>query len=351
MAILERDDRNRLLGLLENVPLLQNYRGRRQLLERADLEVILPLMDLEGTPFVVAGEIVRTLESYGRVTYEHEAIGMFISALKDIIGSADDNQVFLDTLLKKYSLMTPSKQQPISQSAWKGELDPAGTLEKIIGENTLRHISFLQRGIEVSRSVALVDVVGKWVGTGFLIGPNLLMTNNHVLPYRDLLVNTKFRFNYQLTFSGSDELAVDFIALPDGIFYTSKTLDYSVIELKGEPGKQWGILELSHLTPTIDDRVNIVQHPSGLPKQISFQNNFVQYADSRVVQYVTSTLPGSSGSPVFDNNWRVVALHHAGGLLTEPVTGRIYYRNEGIATDAILADIPAEIRLKMQQET
>ncbi len=94
----------------------------------------------------------------------------------------------------------------------------------------------------------------------------------------------------------------------------------------------------------VDSRVNIIQHPMGRPKEISMQNNFVQYVGGNVVQYVTSTLPGSSGSPVFNDNWEVVALHHSGGNIPEPTTGKKYYRKEGIYIGSILADLPEELR-------
>ena len=73
------------------------------------------------------------------------------------------------------------------------------------------------------------------------------------------------------------------------------------------------------------------------------QNNFVKYANAQRVQYVTSTLPGSSGSPVFNDEWDVIALHHAGGWLPEGETSLVYFRNEGIAMRAILKDLPPEI--------
>lgn len=47
-------------------------------------------------------------------------------------------------------------------------------------------------------------------------------------------------------------------------------------------------------------------------------------------------LPGSSGSPVFDDDWEVVALHHSGGWLREPGVKLTYYRNEGIAIDKVI---------------
>jgi V8-like Glu-specific endopeptidase len=85
--------------------------------------------------------------------------------------------------------------------------------------------------------------------------------------------------------------------------------------------------------------VAIIQHPGGHYKKISMQNNFVAYADDRVVQYTTSTEPGSSGSPVFDHAFSVIGVHHAGGLLTVPGSSERYLRNEGISTIAVIDDL------------
>ena len=63
-----------------------------------------------------------------------------------------------------------------------------------------------------------------------------------------------------------------------------------------------------------------------------------------MVQYVTSTLPGSSGSPVFNDNWEVVALQHSGGKLPEPTTRQSYYRKEEIWIGSILKDLPEELK-------
>src|SRR5205823_431544 len=96
------------------------------------------------------------------------------------------------------------------------------------------------------------------------------------------------------------------------------------------------------------DHINIIQHPEGRPKQISIQNNLVEYVGGDVLQYVTSTSPGSSGSPVFNDGWQVVGLHHAGGYITEPTTGKHYNRNEGKLIQNILADMPAAIRQSVE---
>ena len=39
---------------------------------------------------------------------------------------------------------------------------------------------------------------------------------------------------------------------------------------------------------------------------------------------------------MFDSEWRLVALHHAGGNLTEPATGQMFFRNEGIHVKALI---------------
>jgi V8-like Glu-specific endopeptidase len=54
------------------------------------------------------------------------------------------------------------------------------------------------------------------------------------------------------------------------------------------------------------------------------------------LQYTTDTLPGSSGSPVFNDAWKVVALHHAGGNLVTNPRGDRMFANQGILMAKIL---------------
>ncbi len=342
MIKLDQEDRVGLIRILDKLPILQNYRGRRQVLEYAGLGNLIPQLDLEGTSFVVNSELIQFLESFGRVTYQHHALGIFLNAITEFIGASDDATEFVNQILSKYELMTPSSQVQLP-SAWKGSGNPEETFEKIIGENTLKHISFLQRGIEISKSVGFV-VAPKWTGTGFFVSRNLFLTNNHVIPEQSILKETIIRLNYQLTFDGAEEKIVDFHPNLDGMFYTSQNCDYTIFELENHPGNDWGRIKLNPKTVSKGDRVNIIQHPAGLPKQISFQNNFVEYADGKILQYLTSTLGGSSGSPVFNDNWEIVGLHHAGGMIIEPSTNRRYFRNEGISIISILKDMPNNIK-------
>lgn len=111
--------------------------------------------------------------------------------------------------------------------------------------------------------------------------------------------------------------------------------------IDAKAGEKWGFLPLKDVAVHPEDYVNIIQHPHGREKQIALYHNVVQFVGSGRVQYLTDTEPGSSGSPVFNSQWEVVALHHAGGDLPEPGTGRVVYRNEGIAVGRVLEGLKA----------
>jgi hypothetical protein len=78
-------------------------------------------------------------------------------------------------------------------------------------------------------------------------------------------------------------------------------------------GKHRGYLTLSPRLIMENERVNIVQHADGRPLQVVMTQNYVVKNMSKTrVQYVADTMDGSSGSPVFNQNWEIVALHHSG---------------------------------------
>lgn len=212
--------------------------------------------------------------------------------------------------------------------------------EKIIGTNNLRPIAVLEKMIKISRAVVHINIPGVGVATGFMISPDVLMTNNHVFRSADDAKDAVIRFNHQIDLSGN-YLPTDDYLCDVSFFHTSAPLDYSIVKVKGDPGLKWGYIQLPS-----DDAVNegddvfIIQHPGGEHKQIALSNNEVAYVNDTVVQYLTDSMPGSSGSPVFNDSMRVIALHHSGGWLTEPTTTSTYFRNEGIRISAIRNDMP-----------
>jgi V8-like Glu-specific endopeptidase len=221
---------------------------------------------------------------------------------------------------------------------WRGAVS-APQLEKIIGSRTtLASISYLEAGLNRARSVARVRLANGSSGTGFLTEENRLITNNHVLPEPAAAASATVQFNYQQTVDGLMAPVDELRLIPTEFFETSAIDDWTAVKVDGNPAERWGTLKLTTLKPKVGDHVNIIQHAGGGPKQISFLANVIVFVGDGRVQYLTDTLPGSSGSPVFDVNWNLVAVHHSGGWLEEPGAGAgtAYYRNEGILIDRLV---------------
>ncbi|MDZ8135789.1 MAG: trypsin-like peptidase domain-containing protein [Nostoc sp. DedQUE04] len=336
---LSTTDFQRLTRIIQNLPDFANVRDRRRLVAGAlqgvaQADVMLARLDLDGTPMGVSVEVVRFLAQFGRVAYDKEALAVFLNCIQPYTG--DEDKDFIVELFRNYPLDVPvSPSRGIGK--WKGVDSTADIKEKIIGENTLRDIYILNLALEASKAVVRIATPDS-LGTGFMIAPDLLMTNNHVINSQEVGEKSDFSFNYQLDINAQECPTQIIGALAGGAFYTNEELDYTVVTLQDVPdfGKP---LIFKSKSMRRDERVAIIQHPGGHLKKISIQNNFVAYADNSVLQYTTSTEPGSSGSPVFDDTFQVVGIHHSGGMLPEPNTQRRYLRNAGTSAIALLNDL------------
>ena len=169
-------------------------------------------------------------------------------------------------------------------------------------------------------------------GTGFLIGNGLVMTNNHIIKTKEQGRKAFAEFAFE---DQGETITVSF--RPDQFFITDAGLDFTVIacETTGIEGDIEPIKLLRN--PAVVSReepVNIIQHPDGRPKEVAIHNNKVIRVQDKVIRYETDTEPGSSGSPVFNNDWELVALHHAG---IELQGGRA--ENEGVRISAIISHV------------
>jgi endonuclease G len=109
---------------------------------------------------------------------------------------------------------------------------------------------------------------------------------------------------------------------PSRIFITDEKLDFTVIAVSdfSDRGRRiidypWMKLMADIGKTDVGDSVNIIQHPRGGLKQIAFRENKViaiPQGQPQFLYYTTDTEPGSSGSPCFNDQWELVALHHSG---------------------------------------
>lgn len=177
---------------------------------------------------------------------------------------------------------------------------------------------FLRVGLERARAVArleLVDGAKTYFGTGFMVSPSLLMTNHHVLPSVEVARRARVFFDFEDDEQGRQLSPQLFLAQPDRFFLANELLDVALVAVADDPGRRWGTIPLRHapcgLAP--GERVNLIQHPRGGTKQIVMHGNEVVAVAEGVIHYLADTEGGSSGSPVFNSRWDLVALHYRGG--------------------------------------
>lgn len=224
-------------------------------------------------------------------------------------------------------------------------------LEKIIGpNNNLVKIKWLQQGIECAKSVCQVVRADGVKGTGFVLEGGYLMTNFHILPSEEKVKNAKIVFDYEEDFLGNARSTSEFLL--DATNWKAspiQEMDYTYVKIIDNPANpiaKWGFLEIDKFTePQNGSPVTIIQHPLGQTKQIALTANSIINVEGRKIFYETDTEKGSSGSPVFNNDWKVIALHHAGrtedegGLIINSQTGESRGANEGIWIRYIAKDL------------
>ncbi|MGH2533845.1 MAG: endonuclease [Thermomicrobiales bacterium] len=197
-------------------------------------------------------------------------------------------------------------------------------LERIIGTSDLIEARFLTEGARVGRCICRIEIgdsggLVAGYGTGVMVSPRLLLTNNHVLDSSRTAAASQAEFDYEEDEDGRLRPSIRFALDPDAFFVTDVGLDYTLVAVRPEAvaGRLlgdygWVPLIVQQGKIIKGECVNIIQHPNGEPKQIALRQNQVVDLLQDFLHYKTDTAPGSSGSPVFNDEWELVALHHSG---------------------------------------
>jgi V8-like Glu-specific endopeptidase len=223
-----------------------------------------------------------------------------------------------------------------------GQAQGAGlaTLERIMGKNDLMSVRYLELGLRIARTVGRIHVRGadgnlQGYGTGFLVSPRLLLTNNHVLTNTGVAATSRVEFDFQEGVDGRLQSSIFVNFDPAAFFVTDKALDFSLVALKGDLRKiapyGWNGLSAEEGKIIVSEYVTIIQHPSGERKQLALRENQVIDVLDKFLHYRTDTSPGSSGSPVFNDQWEIVALHHS-GVPKKDAQGRVLARDGRVYT-------------------
>ena len=193
-------------------------------------------------------------------------------------------------------------------------------LEKVFGGLKPFHdTNWLERGRQTCASVCVVRNGAAPLGSGFLVGPDLVLTAFHVVAEvfagsvdaREL----RFVFDHALGADDAPLPTVEALVAEDWqqAFSEVEALDFALIQLERDVGRSY--LPLTSTVYEFDEHPGlvIVQHPQGAPRKLAFKDDEVASvsADGQRLQHKVPTDGGSSGSPVLSfETWGLVGLHH-----------------------------------------
>ncbi len=224
------------------------------------------------------------------------------------------------------SSITPDASDFSSAIDWQAPTDEVQLQSWFKPEPDLLDVGFLMRAIQQATSVCRIEIPNLGVrATGFLLTRNLLLTNYHVfkpVETADIEASAReaiLRFGCFTSDTANETEGQTFRLVSDRpILHYSPTnqLDYVLLQVEDS------ILQAKDISPVRWDHetlprermgVTIMQHPEGASMKLAISSNGITGVDRNKgrIQYVTRTSTGSSGSPCFNDHWRVVALHHA----------------------------------------
>lgn len=265
--------------------------------------------------------------------------------------------------------------------------EPAG-LEALIRKHlgTFDARVWTERAAAAENRVCLISHSGTALGTGFLVGPEAVLTNYHVA--RRFIDNNdptglEFRFDFMLLGDGQLASAAAPLgpALPDWLIDHSPIhpsddplrtgaphnpptppdvpadiLDYALLRVAGRPGdapvggpaapsdgrpRGWLRLSGAPFDFAAHHALLILGHPAEQPLQLSLDTDSFAHLNRQRsrVYHRSNTQGGSSGSPCFDLSWNPIALHQGSAT----IGGKLL--NRAIPLAAIHAQLAARGKL------
>lgn len=230
---------------------------------------------------------------------------------------------------------------------------PLGQERMLGGQSDFLSIEFFEAGLIAARPVGRVRTPMSF-GTGFLVGDNILLTNNHVLRTADIAEGSVLEMGAEENRFGPPQPIRSFAFDPDRFFVTHKDLDFTFVAVEpqsdvGSPLSEYGHhpMIVGEGKIRVGDSVNLIQHPAGRPKVVVVHDSKLIFLDNEIKTdefcwYTSDTDEGSSGAPVFNDHWEVIALHHASVPKTN-VNGQLIDRQGKVLSVERARENPHEI--------
>lgn len=152
---------------------------------------------------------------------------------------------------------------------------------------------------------------GTAMGTGVLVGRQLLLTCNHVFEriFDNGLDGAWVRFGCRAETNGAAMGDLFEVNIKDATRHKAppgSTLDFALVRIIGKPEYHTAFLFTGLLSAK--QNIRLIHHPRGEHTQISDVGQIIQ-AHKDHIKHNIKTDYGSSGGPIFDQSWRVVAIH------------------------------------------
>jgi hypothetical protein len=297
-------------------------------------------LDEDADAFEIAS-LIRQLTEVWQLNEDIEPGNTLLPILRAALLKRQGGEVLVDA--NKLRSQVSSAQNAYSRLATK-------RLEKVFGTDRYEPLAWLQKALLRCAAVARVDtVMDQRVGTGFLVRASdffvggdrselLFLTNAHVISPDDSSFPGAIPPQAaKIVFEASGtrcEVGEIILSSPpsnlDFTFLTLRSLDAKAECCPLEP-------PASPFNIESNPRVYVIGYPLSAGLSISLQDSLWLDADGALLHYRTPTEPGSSGSPVFDQQyWTLIGLHHAGEKDMPRLRGPgTYEANEGISIAAI----------------
>lgn len=255
---------------------------RHSLLENADIDsAFIGNLKLDAPPIFFTSTLVAKLKTY-KVSHQknnyHPALNLLehLVGLAEFYGLSDEGLRICDRLIKQ------------GQENFK-----ALTVRNAVGR------------IESPQNTG--------IGTGVLIAQNLLLTCNHIFTITRV-EKAWVTFGYKSdSYSRQDifELDLDFVSYHN-------QLDFALIRLQPNPS----LKPIRPVNVGLDSgqKIRLIHHPMGLPVVISGLGEIVQVGQE-YIDHNLNTDKGSSGAPIFNDAWELVAIHRGNPGVGRPTKG------------------------------